>query len=121
MTWLRLTIYGLATWRLAVLLSEDTGPFHFLSRLRSFLKREAKRNTLVKKSDVAKGVECIRCNSYWIGAPIAAYVFTRHYLPEWAVATCEAFLLWNALSAVAVLVNRALPPSRPRLWNQGKA
>lgn len=109
MTWLQLTIYGLAAWRMAVLLSEDTGPFHFLSRLRSALKREAKHNKVVRKSDVANGIECVRCNSYWIVAPIAAYVFTSDYLPLWAVAACEAFLLWNALSAVAILVNRALP------------
>lgn len=110
MTWLRLLIYGLATWRLSVLLADDSGPYRFISTFRSFLKREAKRNKAVAKSDVAKGVECKRCNSLWFAIPISAYVFLRYFLATWVVMVCEAFFLMLALSAMAIIISRAFPP-----------
>lgn len=109
MTWIRLIIYGLATWRLAVLLSDDTGPYRFIAKFRAKLKREAKHNKAIAKSDVAKGIECLRCNSIWFAAPIAAYVFLRYFLATWAVAVCEAFFLMLALSAISILLERAFP------------
>jgi hypothetical protein len=77
MTFLNLTICGLACYRLALLLSEDDGPWGMFRRLRTKLKHEAKHNTALRKSEVHKGIECIRCDSIWVAAPIAAYVMIR--------------------------------------------
>lgn len=108
--WLTFTVYGLACYRLALLFSADVGPWGMFSKLRSFLKREAKYNKPLRESKVHLGVSCIKCESVWMAVPIAAYVFTNSFYPPWLVAVCEAFFLMLALSAIAILVSRALPP-----------
>lgn len=107
--WLTFTIYGLATWRLAVLFSSDTGPWGMFSKLRYFLKREAKHNKPLRDSKVHLGVECIRCESIWMATPIAAFEFLRYKMPTLAVTVCEAFFLMLAFSAIAILLSRAFP------------
>lgn len=104
-----LIFYSLAVYRLAVLLGEDAGPYKFLSKLRSFLKREEKHNKALRQSDVAKGIECLRCNSIWIATPIAAYAFYHDRLPKWFAVTGDIFLICMALSSAAILWHRAFP------------
>lgn len=109
LTWLHLFVYGLACFRLAVLLSEDTGPAKMFQKFRGFLKREAKHNTTLRKSDLHHGVECVRCSSVWIAAPVAAYAYHHDSMDGWAIATADIVLLCMALSALAILWNRAFP------------
>lgn len=104
-----LIFYSLAVYRMAVLLGEDSGPYKFLSKLRSFLKREEQHNKSLRKSDVAKGIECLRCNSIWIATPVAAYALYRDKLPAWLVITVDIFLICMALSGAAILWHRAFP------------
>lgn len=106
-TWLWL-IYGLATFRLAMLLSKDTGPSHIFLKLRQFLKREAKQHKSLRKTFVHEGIECTRCSSVWIAAPIAVYAIYRESLSDWAVAT-DIFLFTMALSGGAILFQRMFP------------
>lgn len=73
--WLTFTVYGLATWRLSELFSSDVGPWGMFSKLRSFLKREAKHNKPLRESKVHLGVSCMKCESIWMATPIAAFVF----------------------------------------------
>lgn len=104
-----LLIYSLATYRIALFLSDDTGPYHIFSRLRGALRRQAKRSPAVKNSDVAAGISCIRCNSVWIATPIAAFAYWHKDLPEWIQAAGNLVVLLCALSAAVILCNRALP------------
>lgn len=110
MTWLQLFVYGLACFRLAVLLSEDEGPWGMFRRLRSFLKREAKAHSAVRRSEIHKGVECIRCDSVWIATPVAIFAYHRDRINGWAADTADIVLLCMAISAMAILWNRLLPP-----------
>lgn len=80
------------------------------SKLRSFLKREAKHNAPLRKSKVHLGITCIKCDSMWIALPVAAFAIYMNLLPRWLVVAGNIFILWNALSAIVILVNRALPP-----------
>lgn len=109
MTTISLIIYGLATFRLALLLSSDTAPWGIASKLRSFLKREAKTNQPLRQSKIHLGVSCLRCSSVWMATPIAAYAVFRHTLPQWLSLCGDTLLLLLALSGMAILVNRALP------------
>lgn len=104
--WIELAIYGLACFRLSVLLSEDDGPGHLMLKLRSLLKREAKQHKAVRKTYVHEGIECLRCSSIWIAAPVASYAISRDSYAEWARLVGDGFLLWMALSGIAVLLNR---------------
>lgn len=105
---LRFLIYALATFRLSLLLADDSGPWKFLSKFRSLLKREEKKSPMLKKSDLAHGVECIRCNGIWMGSLVATYHGCRGLLPEWAPMG-DGFLLAMALSSGAILFHRAFP------------
>lgn len=108
-SWLTLFVYGLACFRLSVMLGEDSGPYRAFARLRSMLKREAKQHPAVRKSAVHEGIECTRCNSVWFGLPLTIYWFSRGSMADWVVAAGDAFLLWMALSALAILFNRMFP------------
>lgn len=109
MTWLDLTVWTLACFRLAVLLSEDSGPSKMFLRFRQMLKREAKQHPTLRKTDLHHGVECLRCSSVWIAAPVAAFAWFRKSLSESWMLAGDLFLLWMAISAAAILWNRAFP------------
>lgn len=109
MTWMELAIYGLACWRLAVLVSDDTGPMKVFSRFRAFLKREEKTNKALRKSDVATGIACKRCSSVWIATPLACFAYFHDQLWPRLATTGDVFVLAMALSAAAILIERAFP------------
>ena len=77
----------LATWRLTHLVSSEDGPWEFFARLRR----------LAGTGIFAELLNCFYCLSFWIAAPLA--VLLAH---SWK----ERFLLWLALSAAAILLER---------------
>lgn len=103
---LTLLIAALATFRLALMISDDDGPYGIFRKFRQFLDREAKKDVHVRKSELHKGVKCQRCSSVWVATPIAAYVYFAGDLPPWLSITGDVFLLMCALSALAILFNR---------------
>lgn len=98
--------YGLATFRLALMLSSDVGPWGAFEKLRSLLKHESKTNKPLRDSKVHIGIECIRCDSVWVAIPVAIYAACRHQLVNYATIPADVFLSSMALSAIAVLLNR---------------
>lgn len=108
-SWLTLFICGLATFRLSVMLSNDDGPGKIFSKLRSALKREAKQNPTLRKSDIHNGIDCSRCSSVWVALPMALYGFQHESLHAWITETGDVFLSWMALSGLAILFNRMFP------------
>lgn len=103
---LTLTVDALATFRLALMLSSDVGPFAVFTKLRSFLKREAKESKPLRASKIHEGIECSRCSSVWCAIPIATYAYCRRFLADWFCAAVDVLLVALALSAIAVLLNR---------------
>lgn len=110
MNWLTLLIAALACYRLSVMLSDDSGPYRFIAKFRSFLKREEKHNKALKKSAVATGIGCKRCSSVWVAFPIALYAHNHSNWIGWWSNAIDILMLCMALSALAILLNRALPP-----------
>lgn len=103
-------VYSLAVYRLAVLLSEDTGPGKMFERLRRFLKREAKQHKALRKTDLHHGIQCLRCSSVWVAlCPVALYAIYRGALPEPARISGDLFIMTMALSSAAILWHRAFP------------
>ena len=84
--WLVLGI--LCTWRVTHLLQAEDGPWDLVVRLR----RRAGNGFWGRLLD------CFYCLSLWIAAPLAALIGAN-----WA----ERLLLWPALSAGAILLERA--------------
>lgn len=107
--WLNLIVASLACYRLALLLSDDVGPWRIFSKLRSFLKKEARTNTALRKSAIHQGIDCIRCDSVWIAIPIGIYIYQYEKLPGWISAVIGISMLCLALSSMAILIHRAFP------------
>ena len=86
--WLALGI--LSVWRVTHLLNAEDGPWDFVVRLR----RRAGTGFW------ASLLDCFYCLSLWIAAPLAYFIGSRWF---------ERLLLWLALSAGAILVERVVP------------
>ncbi len=86
--WLILGV--LAVWRLTHLLAAEDGPFDVVVRLR----------TLAGSSFWGSLLDCFYCLSLWIAAPMA-----------WGLGRgwTERAMLWPALSAGAILLERLAP------------
>jgi hypothetical protein len=91
---------SLACWRVTHLLAFEDGPFGAVARLR----QAAARFTGV--------FDCFYCLSLWVAAPLALLLGQT-----WL----RTALLWLAISAAAILVERvvaALEPPRPAAWKE---
>jgi hypothetical protein len=82
---------ALACWRLAHLLQAEDGPWRCVARLRSALR--ARRVGLL---------DCFMCASVWTALPTAVLAGARRR---------QLLLAWPALSAAAVLIERAAFPA----------
>ena len=94
-----------AVWRLANLLANEDGPFHFFKTLRSKLARaevrSRRKNGLLSKLHLYEGVNCEYCNSVWFGSFFAA---TYLIAPQVAL----ALALPLALSTGAILIKKVV-------------
>lgn len=85
---------SLATFRLALMISSETGPMRIFQRLRKAPKPH---------SNLREGLSCNWCTGAWIGAAVATYLFHLDIFPgnEWP-------LWWLAISAGSVALNQIL-------------
>ena len=90
--WLALAI--LSVWRLTHLLNAEDGPWDLVVHLRR----------AAGSGFWAALLDCFYCLSVWMAAPIAYLIGS-----SWA----ERLLLWPALSAGAILLERAVPEKTP--------
>lgn len=82
-----LTLGVLAVWRLTHLLQAEDGPWDLIVRLRNF----------AGSGFWGKLLDCFYCLSLWIAAPFAWFL---------GQGVRERLLLWLALSAAAILLER---------------
>jgi hypothetical protein len=80
-------IATLTTWRITHLLAREDGPWRLAARLRSAAGQSFWGNLL----------DCFYCLSLWISAPFALFL-----TDAWP----ERLILWPALSAAAILLER---------------
>jgi Protein of unknown function (DUF1360) len=85
MSWFRLTLGILATWRLTHLLVAEDGPWDTLSHFR---KR-------FSKSIIGRLLDCFYCSSLWVSILFCLLL---------AQTLKDRFILWLALSAGAILL-----------------
>jgi hypothetical protein len=86
----------LAVWRITHLLNAEDGPWDIFVRLRRS----------VGNGFLGRLLDCFYCLSLWIAAPLA------YYMGEgWK----ERLLLWPAMSAAAILLERLTLPNRATL------
>lgn len=83
-----LVLGTLVVWRVTSLLYAEDGPWDLLARLRQRLARGIFGGLL----------DCFYCLSLWVAAPLAWVI---------GAGTLERILLWPALSAGAILLERA--------------
>jgi len=86
-TWIRFALASLATWRVTHLLAYEDGPADLIARLR----------IRVGHGFVGNLLDCFKCLSLWVAAPLALFV-------AWQPV---AFVVaWLALSGGAILLQR---------------
>jgi hypothetical protein len=97
--WLALGI--LSVWRVTHLLNAEDGPWDMVVRLRQ----------RVGTRFWARLLDCFYCLSLWIAAPLAYFLGSRWF---------ERLLLWLALSAGAILLERVVPerPAAPPFYSE---
>lgn len=83
-----------ATWRISSLITYEAGPYDVFQRLRD-----------ATGGEIAKGLECLWCNSIWVGIILTGVYMT---LPTWVLTPL-------AISSGAIL----LETFRGRLDGQG--
>lgn len=108
--WLALVILLLANYRLTILISDDDAPYGLMRKLRNFLKREAKTNKAVQKSEVHKGIECLRCSGYWVAILLTGWVYIHSLIPVWLMIFGDGVIIASAFSGATILLHRAFPP-----------
>jgi hypothetical protein len=85
---------ALATWRVSHLLHAEDGPWQLVVQLRA----------AAGSSFVGEAMDCFYCLSLWLALPIAFAIGS-------SVRDC--LLLWPALSAAAILLERWKNPEPP--------
>jgi hypothetical protein len=85
--WFRLVIIVLATWRITHLLAKEDGPAYIIARFRVW----------VGDGLLGQLMDCFKCMSLWVAAPLTLLVFHRPL--EWMVG-------WLATSGAACLLER---------------
>jgi hypothetical protein len=99
----QLIIYGLATYRLALMIAKEDGPFWMFKALRRKIKGAAPEGTHLEE-----GIECLWCVSMQMALLMA---LCARYLGSYALFQIIAFSL--ALSGFAVICNQ--------IFTKGKA
>ena len=92
-----LLVAALAVWRLTHLLVAEDGPWHLVVRLRR------------RAGDGFWGelLDCFYCLSTWVAAPFALLFAVPGPGAGWPARGLAWFLAWLALSAAAILLERA--------------
>lgn len=96
-TALELLIYGLAVFRLSLLISKESGPAWIFRKL---------RRSIPAKSSAKEGIQCQWCVSVWMAIPLTLFVFFKSYLPEGVELCGRFFIFMLALSAIAIIINQ---------------
>lgn len=86
-----LLLGALAVWRITHLLQAEDGPWDVVVRLRAW----------AGDSPVGRAMDCFYCLSLWIALPCALLLGAA------GAGWLEQLLLWPALSAAAILLERA--------------
>lgn len=100
LTWFEFLIAALCTYRLSLLFSKEYGPLGIFEKL---------RNAPAKKSETKKWLECIFCFSMTASAFVCLLLWlagTRTHYASW-------FMIWCALSSVAILVHMKFNNQEP--------
>jgi hypothetical protein len=92
MNWFALAIGGLVVFRLALLVSSESGPAFIFRKLRRLPP---------KKSSLKEGLSCPWCLGMHFSIPVTAYEWWLGMFP-----TKEIPLYWLAISSVAIIINQ---------------
>lgn len=102
MTIFEFVVLAMATWRISVMLSKETGPFHIFEKIRELtgIKHDIDGNVLhIPQKMFAELLSCVWCDSVWVGT---FWVLLWLFFPQISLFIALPF----ALSTLAILVDR---------------
>lgn len=91
--WLIIIIGSLVTYRMALMISSESGPGRIFKKL---------RNLPPPKSATKEGLSCLHCESVWWAAPTTGFFW---YLGE--IPALHTPLYWLAFSGLAIVFHHA--------------
>lgn len=91
--WLILVLGCLATYRLALMFSKESGPGRLFKKL---------RHAAPAKSATREGLSCLHCESVWWAAPVTIFFGWQGEI-TWVT----SWLWWLAFSAGAIIIHHA--------------
>lgn len=101
-----LFIFGLATWRVASLLTKEAGPFRIFVKIREWagIKHDADDKVwVIPGNSFAQLLSCVWCASLWIGL----FFFIFHFLsPVFSLQIATVFSFSAAAIALDAHVSR---------------
>lgn len=96
MSVLRIVLAVFCVWRVTHLLNAEDGPWRLFAKLRR----------AAGSGRFAELLDCFYCLSLWVAAPLSILL-----APDWT----DRLLLWPALSAGAIVIERLTARSVPRV------
>lgn len=91
--WFILVLASLATHRISVLISKETGPAFIFRKFRQLPS---------KKSSYHEGLSCQWCMSMYASAVVVGFLLWRGLVTPW-----ESWMWWLAVSSGGVCINQA--------------
>ncbi len=99
MTPFELLLYALATFRLAYMITKESGPMFVFLKLRKAVKKD-------KGSSAAEGISCPYCVSVWCASMFFAFHISYRHLPEKVGAIGIFVVMVLALGGAAMLIHQ---------------
>jgi hypothetical protein len=96
-------LYGLCVFRLALMISKESGPLFMFKKLRKVPD---------PKTSLKEGISCPWCVSVWVATPVGLFACCNDLLEPLLAQWIYVFIHIMALSAVAVIVNQAFTKTK---------
>lgn len=88
---LQFLILSLVTWRICILIQQDTLPFRLGDKFRYLIGyRYDEHSQLVPTTELSRMVSCIYCLSIWITLPISVLYYGEQFLIYWLALSASA-------------------------------
>ena len=92
MNWFALVLGGLVTYRLALLVSKESGPAFVFRKLRRLPEA---------KTSLKEGLACVWCQAVWMAGPVTVYEWWLGWVP-----VQQMPLYWLGMSSLAIFANQ---------------
>lgn len=96
-----LVVLGLATWRISIMLTSESGPYDIFGKLRDAFGIHYDEFSVCKGGNVTAALCCAECTSVWVAGFLALVFFILGHYDIWSY-----FPFVFAVSGISVFLGR---------------